>query len=66
MLLVEVLKTSAKKSARWKMSLFLVIIYSSFYGYILSGDLGLLKDEHIVSSDAILVFAFISIAVGII
>lgn len=63
-LLIEVLKNTPKKTIRWRMSVILVVIYSSAYGYFLSGDLKLLKDEYIASSDTILVCALFSIAVG--
>ena len=63
-LLIEVLKNTPKKSIRWRMSVILVVIYSFAYGYFLSGDLKLLKDEYIASSDTILVCALFSIAVG--
>ena len=65
-LLIEVLKNTPKKLARWKVSLILLVIYSATYGYILCGDLKLLKDPYVPSSHTILVCASISIVTGII
>lgn len=65
-LLIEVLKNASKKLLRWKISVVLVVIYSTTYGYILCGDLKLLKDAYIPSSNIILLCAFIAIVVGII
>jgi len=65
-LLIDVIKNTSKKLIRWKISLILLSIYSATYGYILCGDLKLLRDNYIPSSNTILVCAFISIIAGIV